>query len=87
VSETARSAVVCEWLPRHCADSALGRITGACFIDALKQRLIVVDTDFGQVLIDSFLDLMVCRAEGDYTLDRGPRPVREKRQTSRAQVS
>ena len=34
---------------------------GSCFVDALKQRLFVVDTHFGKVLIDSFLDLVVCR--------------------------
>ena len=30
-------------------------------LDALKQRLFVVDRDFGKVLIDRFLDLVVCR--------------------------
>jgi len=34
---------------------------GASLVHALKQRLLVLNTDFGQVLIDSFLDLMVCR--------------------------
>jgi hypothetical protein len=44
-----------------CRFSARPLSAFACFIDALKQRLIVADTDFGQVLIDSFLDLTVCR--------------------------
>src|SRR5215470_15830255 len=34
---------------------------GASLVHALKQRLFVVDTDACQVLIDSFLDLVVCR--------------------------
>jgi hypothetical protein len=32
---------------------------GASLVHALKKRLLVLDTDFGQVLIDSFLDLVV----------------------------
>jgi hypothetical protein len=34
---------------------------GASLVHALKQRLTLIDTDFGQVLIDSSLDLVVCR--------------------------
>jgi hypothetical protein len=34
---------------------------GASLVHALKQRLTVVDAYFVQVLIDSFLDLVVCR--------------------------
>jgi len=56
-------------VPRSFADGCPGIVPiqrapakrGASLVHALKQRLIVVDTDFGQVLIDSFLDLMVCR--------------------------
>src|ERR1700751_2989569 len=34
---------------------------GASLVHALKQRLLVLNTDFRQVLIDSLLNLVVCR--------------------------
>jgi hypothetical protein len=37
------------------------RKRGASLVHTLKQRLILLDAEFGQVLVDGFLDLMVCR--------------------------
>jgi len=53
-------------VPRSFADGCPGIVPiqrapakrGASLVHALKQRLLVLNTDFGQELIDSFLDLM-----------------------------
>ena len=44
-----------------CRFSARPLSASASLVHALKERLFVVDTDFRQVLIDSFLNLVVCR--------------------------
>ena len=56
-------------VPRSFADGCPGIVPvqrapakrRAGLVHALKQRLLVLDTDSCQVLISSFLDLMVCR--------------------------